>query len=338
MKHFFGVATLLALSAAATGARAQTVNFASDAHRFDTGSKPAIALGTDIYAGKWEVQAHEGGSGDLWYSSNGFGVTTGGWPGSGLGPSRQYANGYRPALTRWAYDDGNNLLEVHQANDGVGPLWFMFGALSDAQDTPVSWNPAQQYDYGMHPAVAAMGGVAVEVHQAGPGAGPLWSHVLSFGWTPWGVAWAPDAVNYTNGVNPAVAMTADSYVNVVEVHQANDGFGPLWYMTGRLSGDAKTIAWSNAHSYDNGEKPAIVARGNSVLEVHQGNTGTGTLWYRTGAIQADGTIVWSANAVKYDNGYSPALAIDPNNLARGTDGHQADDGVGALWSHPFSFQ
>jgi hypothetical protein len=345
MRHLLGIATLLAFSAVAAGARAQTVTFPSNAHMYDTGSKPAIALATNFDPDRdnpWEVQVHEGGNGDLWYSS-GDGGATGGVTGSGLGGSHWYTNGYRPTLTAYDYDSDATVLEVHQANNGAGPLWHMFGNVTNyVHDNAVQWGTAVQYDYGMHPAVASVWGtgVTVEVHQAGPGVGALWSHVLSPTWSTNGfaVGWAPSAVNYTRGENPSVAVTSGGYVDIVEVHQATDGFGPLWYMTGKFSADRGAIVWNGAHSYDQGENPTVVIRGNSVLEVHQGNAGSGTLWYHTGLVQADGTIAWSPNAYHYDNGYVPTLAIDPTNYTRGTDGHQAGTGVGPLWSHPLTFQ
>src|SRR5215831_5576315 len=78
----------------------------------------------------------------------------------------------------------------------------------------IQWADSFQYDHGgLNPAVAINnGGLVVEVHNGGAGAGPLWYRVgqRSGSTIQWG-----DSAQYDNGHNPAVAVNENG--NVVDV-------------------------------------------------------------------------------------------------------------------------
>jgi hypothetical protein len=138
----------------------------------------------------------------------------------------------------------------------------------------------------------------------------------------------PSSANiaYDTGVVPSVAISGTS---VVEVHQGGaNGFGPLWYRSGRIQADG-TVVWNRSYQYDNGGRPSIAVSGVNVVEVHEGTAnGFGPLWYRTGKIQPDGTVGWS-DSHPYDNGARPSVAVSGNNVIGVHQG--SADVYGLLW-------
>jgi hypothetical protein len=137
---------------------------------------------------------------------------------------------------------------------------------------------------------------------------------------------SPESIVYDTGVMPGVAISGTS---VVEVHQGSaNGFGPLWYRSGRIQADG-TVFWNRSYQYDNGGRPSVAVSGVNVVEVHEGTAnGFGPLWYRTGEIQPDGTVGWS-DSHPYDNGARPSVAVSGNNVIEVHQG--SGDGFGLLW-------
>jgi len=116
-------------------------------------------------------------------------------------------------------------------------------------------------------------------------------------------------------------------VRVVEVHQAGDGAGPLWYRVGTLYPGDYGIAWEASHPYDNGENPHVSLSGGTVVEVHQAGDGVGPLWYRVGDLGSD-SITWGGSS-QYE-----AMAENPSVSQWNGDVvtvQQAADGTGPLW-------
>jgi hypothetical protein len=307
---------------------AELVTWIAGEESLGNGIKPAVAVGSSAaFAGDWKIEVDQGDSTTLpqtlWYRS---GI------GSSLAAPAYYQQGYCPALASWSFDNLRNVLEVHQAQDGAtGPLWFMWGTLTGVAGNQMSWSASQLYDNGIHPSVAALDSAAVEVHQAGLGSGPLWYRT---GQQPAGsgagtaaFTWFSSA-GYDNGVNPAVTMTRTlDGIQVVEVHQAQDGLGPLWYRTGTVATNLTRINWNDSFLYDSGVNPSVTAFGSVVLEVHQAADGTGPLWYRTGVLQGTG-ILWNP-AQQYAIGAFPKLA---QNAGSGIEIHLASAKVPAALS------
>jgi hypothetical protein len=248
-----------------------------------------------------------------------------------------------PSPQSFAYDagvmpsvgiSGTCVVEVHQAAYGSGPLWSRSGHIQ--ADGSVIWYPKSfQYDQGSRPSVAVSGTNVIEVHEgSASGFGPLWFKTGQI--QPDGtVTWSSTGYQYDNGAKPSVALSGN---DVIEVHQGSaNGFGPLWYKTGRIQPNGKVIWNSNGAQYDNGGAPRIAMSGPNIIEVHQGSANVfGPLWYKTGQFQADTRVRWSSTAYYYDNGGSPAVS-----LAGGTilEVHQGSDNVlGPLWFHAGQFQ
>jgi hypothetical protein len=279
------------------------------------------------------------------------------------------SSGFRPAI---ATGGSNAFLEVHQEGPSVGPLFYRV-ARSSGPD-PLDWGPSRTYEaHGVNPAVAMGAGdtaVAVAVHQAVGGVGPLWYRVgqvykvgpfesyLGEPGVPvadFSLAWG-DSAQYDNGVNPAVAMSSyfqptppsgvlSGWSVVLEVHQAGLGVGPLWCRVGRVvrnppSAVNLSITWGKSVHYDNGLSPAVAMdlwpAGQLVaVEVHQGGAEVGPLWYRVGQVDGENLSVKWGNSVRYDKGLSPALAMestyaDATSLPVAIEVHQAGAGVGSL--------
>jgi len=122
-----------------------------------------------------EVHQASAGTGALWSScafTNDPPVSNVGW-----GGSAQYDNGSRPSIAIF----GTTVVEVHQGQDGVGPLWYRTGTINYSTEQ-FYWNPnSVQYDYGFSPSVAVdfWSGKGIEVHQASTGVGPLWQHTFT---------------------------------------------------------------------------------------------------------------------------------------------------------------
>src|SRR5712692_3665558 len=145
------------------------------------------------------------------------------------------------------------------------------------------------------------------------------------------VQWARDPYPYDYGVAPAIAMYGST---IVEVHQGQEGFGPLWYHTGWVQPDG-TVRWArDPYPYDYGVKPAIVMYDTDIVEVHQGQEGIGPLWYHTGQMRPFGNVWWDLDAYPYDYGVNPSLSRQGTYLV---EVHQAAEGVGPLWYHRGQF-
>jgi hypothetical protein len=63
-----------------------------------------------------------------------------------------------------------------------------------------------------------------------------------------------NSVDYDNGFNPRVAYAGK---NVVKVHNAGEGVGPLWYHVGQLSKPFSGIKWAAATNTKSGQNPAV---------------------------------------------------------------------------------
>ena len=179
--------------------------------------------------------------------------------------SSDYDNGFNPrvALT------GKNVVEVHNAGVGVGPLWYHVGKLSKTNSN-VQWGGSHEYESsGENPAVAISGKTVVEVHNSVDGVGALEYVVGTLNASDYTITWG-NTVAFDNGYNPTIAIVG---TKVIEVHNAKTGVGPLWYSTGTVNAAAKTIAWATSSQYDNGFNPSVAASGTQVLEVHNGGSG-----------------------------------------------------------------
>ncbi|MFH1159549.1 MAG: hypothetical protein V1733_01195 [bacterium] len=136
------------------------------------------------------------------------------------------------------------------------------------------------------------------------------------------VTWTGE-YNHDNGINPDVAVNTAGYV--VEVHQSQNNYNELWYNTGKLSPDGKSIQWfsvsTSSRNYDTGENPSVaITDGNIVVEVH-GSENNSDLYYRTGTLDiSNGVINWLQHK-KHDIGETPSVAINTDNMV--VEVHQA---------------
>jgi hypothetical protein len=75
-----------------------------------------------------------------------------------------------------------------------------------------------------------------------------------------------------DGFAPSVAASGTT---VVQVHQATNAEGPLWYRTGQLGRNGR-IHWNGSSSvkYEDGFAPSVGTSGAAVVEIHQGDPGT----------------------------------------------------------------
>jgi hypothetical protein len=191
-----------------------------------------------------------------------------------------------------------------------------------------NWGPSYQYDYGYNPKIANYVQTVVEVHNAGNGFGPLWYHVGYIDPSSPTITWGPNSYLYDYGWNPSVAYAGSS---VVEVHNAGNGVGPMWYRVGHITGQY-TISWGPGHQYDNGYNPRVTIEGSTVVEVHNGGNGVGPMWYHVGHITGS-TISWGPS-YQYDYGWNPSVAPCNINLV---EVHNGGDNVGPMWSHDGGF-
>jgi hypothetical protein len=191
----------------------------------------------------------------------------------------------------------------------------------------------------MNPSVAMSGSTVVEVHNGTQGVGPLWMRIGQVNTASNTIKWGNNnnAFKYDNGMNPSVAMSGST---VVEVHNALVGVGPLWMRIGQVDTASNTIRWgnnNNAFKYDNGMNPSVAIWGSNVVEVHNGTAGVGPLWYRIGQVNtSNNTIQWgnNNNAFQYDNGFNPTVAIAlSNGLGAPVEVHNGGYGVCPLWYH-----
>jgi hypothetical protein len=251
------------------------------------------------------------------------------------GNSVQYDYGLNPK----AATNGSTVVEVHNAINGVGPLWMRIGQVN--YDNTIQWgnnNNAFHYDNGMNPSVAIYGSTVVEVHNAINGVGPLWMRIGHVDTASNTINWGNNnnAFQYDNGMNPSVAICGST---VVEVHNGTAGVGPLWMRIGQVDTASNTIQWgnnNNAFHYDNGMNPSVAIYGSTVVEVHNGAAGVGPLWYRVGQVNtSNNTIQWgnNNNAAPYDNGLNPTVAMTFASGATPVEVHNGGYGVAALWYH-----
>jgi hypothetical protein len=216
--------------------------------------------------------------------------------------SVDYDNGYNP---RVAFA-GKNVVEVHNAGVGVGPLWYHVGKLSTPFNN-IQWHIPQQYESsGENPAVALSGTTVVEVHNLTDGVGALAYTVGTLNASNGTITWG-NTLSFDNGYNPTIAIVGTT---VIEVHNAQTGVGPLWYSTGTVNVASKTIKWGTSDQYDNGFNPSVAASGKQVFEVHNGGSGASVpLWYRIGTRKGL-KITWQ-NSVEYvTSGYNPAVGYN----------------------------
>jgi hypothetical protein len=332
MRSRLALGTILLASLATTSARADLLHV-NPSFAFDTGAKPVLAVGTTPY-GAWEIEVHQGGAGlgTLWYSSgraSGAGVPS-------VGNAFQFDVGYAPAIATIS-PTSPLVIEVHQGQTEFGPLLYSIGKMTSlSSPNTIAWTASSQYDNGYAPSVASLNQFVLEVHQGQTGSGPLWFKMGKMTSSS-GVAWNASGAEYDNGEAPSVAMAATSHGQmVVEVHQGGDGFGPLWYRTGRLAlnSSGPTVQWNNSAQYDSGSRPSVALYGDRVIEVHQGSPYAGPLWYRTGVINGTG-IVWDQTGHQYDSGFMPAVAFDPVSI-QGYELHQTVNATSSLMTDLFT--
>ena len=313
--RFLAVAAVVACTP--TFVQGQSVDW-GDSVQYDSGLRPSVAVAA-APVGTFAVEVHQAGSGvgPLWYRVGQLSGSAIQW-----GASFQYEDmGEYPSVSI-SYDSFNpalRVVEVHQAADGVGPLWYRTGEVNTGDNT-IQWQDSHQYDNGENPHVALSNGVgAVEVHQAGDGAGPLWYRVG--GITGSTISWG-SSYQYDNGENPSVSQWNG---DVVEVHQAGDGVGAQWYRVGQVSGFI--VQWGDSYQYeDNGENPSValsyVSPDEPVVEVHQADDGPGALWYRAGQVSGS-TVQWADSYEYEDTGEHPSLSVLGTQVV---EVHEAGDG------------
>ena len=138
------------------------------------------------------------------------------------------------------------------------------------------------------------------------------------------------------GFNPSIAANGST---VVQVHQALNGSGPLWYRVGTVN-RAQTapyrvsLTWSNLSlQYDWGAKPFVTFLDSThVLEVHQGVAGGATLlWYRIGFLE--GTYILWQDSVAYGYGSTPSVSSVGGEVILEVHGHAGVFGPASLYSY-----
>lgn len=290
--------------------------------RGDGAAAPSVAIGA---AGgvPWMIEVHETPQGYL----EGLTSPAGDFAGAAMSLGR----GAHPALA--ADPSGSRVVEVHQGAATPGPLWCRAGRVqADGARVAVRWAEARLYGSGYHPAIAlGTGGRLVEVEMSDSAGSVLSVRTATVAdGDGGGITWNELRPLDGGGLNPAVAVAPDEGGTVVEVHQAQAAYGPLWMRVGRLGGDG-SVAWGAARKYDDGVLPAIALYGSTILEVHQGQDGNGSLRIKMGTFGPDGTIAWHTTK-PYDDGGHPALAVDPLS-GRGVEIHEGRAGFGPLWAH-----
>jgi hypothetical protein len=216
--------------------------------------------------------------------------------------SFDYDNGFNPRVAL----AGKNVVEVHNAGVGVGPLWYHVGQLSKPF-SGIKWGGSHQYESaGENPAVALAGKTVVEVHNSVDGVGSLEYVVGTVNPSNDTITWGT-TFPFDNGYNPTIAIVG---TKVIEVHNAKTEVGPLWYSTGTVNVATQTIAWGTSTQYDNGFNPSVTASGTEVFEVHNGGSGASVpLWYRIGTRKGP-KIIWQ-NSVEYAaTGSNPAAGYN----------------------------
>jgi hypothetical protein len=253
----------------------------------------------------------------------------GGWESSDI-----YDYGFTPSVAV----SGSTIVEVHDAGNTAGPMWYRVGKMLAGFN--VQWGPSNYYDTGFHPTVAISGSTVVEVHNAGNSAGPMWYRVgRIIGQT---IQWG-DSHEYDNGFNPSIAMASCDTSSVpscgllvVEAHNAGSSAGPMWYRVGRVN--AQTIQWGDSYNYDNGFNPSVGMQpcvvadsscGMTIVEVHNAENTPGPMWYRVGRWTKGSSITWY-NTMQYDQGWNPRVAVSGEYAL---EVHNAGNTQGSLWYH-----
>jgi CubicO group peptidase (beta-lactamase class C family) len=176
--------------------------------------------------------------------------------------------------------------------------------------------------------------MVVESHNSGSTAGPMWYHVGFV--TGWNIQWGP-SIQYDNGFNPSVAIQpclAQVYPNcsglmVVDVHNAGNIPGPMWYRVGHWLG-GYSINWINSSQYDQGWNPKIAVSGNYALEVHNAGSAPGAIWYHQGTLGP--STLDMGPSYSYDTGWNPAVALDRAD-GSSVEVHNASNMAGPMWYH-----
>jgi hypothetical protein len=151
--------------------------------------------------------------------------------------------------------------------------------------------------------------IFIEMHQANVGVSELMYRITDPNGTRLDAHPAIDMREM--GFNPSIVANGST---VVQVHQALNGSGPLWYRVGTVSRAqtapyAVSLTWSNSSlQYDWGANPCVTFLDSThVLEVHQGVAGGATqLWYRIGYLE--GTFILWEDSVAYGYGSTPSVS------------------------------
>lgn len=280
------------------------------------GAAPSVAVG-HVAAGDWMVEVHETAAQQV--------ATYAGTPSEFTSTTVLDSRGFRP---RVAADTDGTVLEAHQGTSGVGALLSRVGhvAVTDAQ-VAVTWAAASQYGSGLRPVIAVLAGRVVEVDMVDAIGSALAVRTGVYGGGA--VAWDAPRPLGTPGLNPSVAVgggrsSADALV--VEAHQQQARYGPLWLRVGHWSSDG-AIAWNEPREYDQGVYPCISLFGKRIVEVHQQDD-SGPLWIKVGTIGDDGLVSWAYSS-EYDHGGHPALALDPV-TGKGVEVQEGGAGLGLL--------
>lgn len=117
--------------------------------------------------------------------------------------------------------------------------------------------------------------------------------------------WAPSQ-EYDTGYNPSVAISGTT---VVEVHNGQNNYGPMWYHVGQQNPSTGAVTWGPSYNYGNGYNPTVAISGTTVVEVHNGQLGYGPMWYHVGQVNGS-TITWGPR-YGFGSGYNPTIALAP---------------------------
>ncbi|MFH1160421.1 MAG: phosphatidylinositol-specific phospholipase C domain-containing protein [bacterium] len=143
------------------------------------------------------------------------------------------------------------------------------------------------------------------------------------------VSWLAEQ-SHDKGFGVDCAVNSSGFI--VEVHQSQNNPNELWYNTGKLSTDGKSIQWfsvsNSSRNYDTGDHPSVAINdAGIVVEVH-GSENNNDLYYRTGTLEINtGVINWLQHK-KHDEGEKPSAAINNDNMV--VEVHQAPSS-GELW-------
>lgn len=204
-----------------------------------------------------------------------------------------------------------NVVAVHQTPlDEDGRRW-LYSRVGMADQATVHWPyPAKNYSEGTDPCVAVQPGVGgdiaangsvVEVHKH-TRESRLFCMIGTIRID--GVEWK-DAVEYTLGVTPAVAV--NDHGTVVEVHKSNNNFG-LWFRVGEVGSDS--VVWTFDGRYHEGQRPRVAINNNDeVVEVHQAKD-QDSLWYSVGPIDEDNRKIAFGTSTNFaSSGTNPSVAL-----------------------------